>query len=256
MGLFSRMKDGIKSRANAAIDKAMDPEKEIELAIAELEAQRKKALEELVSYKANAKLMERDAEKHEAKAAEWEKRAMLAIKAGDDDIAREALRQKKAAQAEAEKVRKDRDEAASYAIQLNKSRKVFESKLQMLKLRKGTLATQIAAARSGGSDAFGGDPAVWERFQRAEERIDAQSVESEVDAMLRGEEADADFDRKLSAAAGGAAALSAGEAQVTSDDALQRLKDQMAKDREAKARGALPAGGSGEADGGDKGGGP
>jgi phage shock protein A len=29
MGLFSRMKDGIKSRANAAIDKAMDPEKEI-----------------------------------------------------------------------------------------------------------------------------------------------------------------------------------------------------------------------------------
>lgn len=256
MGLFSRMKDGIKSRANAAIDKAMDPEKEIELAIAELEAQRKKALEELVSYKANAKLMERDAEKHEAKAAEWEKRAMLAIKAGDDDIAREALRQKKAAQAEAEKVRKDRDEAASYAIQLNKSRKVFESKLQMLKLRKGTLATQIAAARSGGSDAFGGDPAVWERFQRAEERIDAQSVESEVDAMLRGEEADADFDRKLSAAAGGAAALSAGEAQVTSDDALQRLKDQMAKDREAKARGALPAGGGGEADGGDKGGGP
>jgi phage shock protein A len=256
MGLFSRMKDGIKSRANAAIDKAMDPEKEIELAIAELEVQRKKALEELVSYKANAKLMERDAEKHEAKAAEWEKRAMLAIKAGDDDIAREALRQKKAAQAEAEKVRKDRDEAASYAIQLNKSRKVFESKLQMLKLRKGTLATQIAAARSGGSDAFGGDPAVWERFQRAEERIDAQAVESEVDAMLRGEEADADFDRKLSAAAGGAAALSAGEAQVTSDDALQRLKDQMAKDREAKARGALPAGGSGEAGGGDKGGGP
>jgi phage shock protein A len=256
MGLFSRMKDGIKSRANAAIDKAMDPEKEIELAISELEAQRKKALEELVAYKANAKLMERDVEKHEAKAAEWEKRAMLAIKAGDDDAAREALRQKKAAHAEAEKVKKDRDEAASYALQLNKSRKVFENKLQMLKLRKGTLATQIAAARSGGGDAFGGDPAVWERFQQAEERIDAQSIESEVDSMLRGEEADADFDRKLSAAASGAAALGAGEAQVTSDDALQRLKDQMAKDREAKARGALPAGGSGEADGGDKGGGP
>lgn len=251
MGLFSRMKDGIKSRANAAIDKAMDPEKEIELAISELEAQRKKALEELVAYKANAKLMERDVEKHEAKAAEWEKRAMLAIKAGDDDAAREALRQKKAAQAEAEKVKKDRDEAASYAIQLNKSRKVFENKLQMLKLRKGTLATQIAAARTGGADAFGGDPAVWERFQQAEERIDAQSIESEVDSMLRGEEADADFDRRLSTAAGGAAALAAGEAQVTGDDALQKLKDRMAKDREAKARGALPAG---DGDGGDPGG--
>src|SRR5688572_30152677 len=162
MGLFSRMKDGIKSRANAAIDKAIDPEKEIAIAISELEAQRKKALEELVSYKANAKLMERDLEKHEAKAAEWEKRAMMAVRAGDDEAARTALREKKNCQVEADKVRKDRDEAASYAAQLNKSRKTFDTKLQMLKLRKGTLATQIAAARSGGGDAFGGDPAVWD----------------------------------------------------------------------------------------------
>ncbi len=254
MGLFSRMKDGIRARANAAIDKAIDPEKEIELAIAELEAQRKKALQELVTFKANAKLMDRDVEKHEAKAADWEKRAMLAIKAGDDDAAREALRQKKAAQAEADKVKKDRDEASGYAIQLNKSRKVFDTKLEMLKLRKGTLATQIAAARSGGADAFGGDPSVWDRFQRAEDRIDADAIETEVDAALRGDEADADFDRKLSAATGGQGALATGTAEAAGDDPLAELKERMTRDRDARARGALPAGD--EPGGGEKGGGP
>ena len=84
MGLFSRRKDGIKSKANAALDKAIDPEKEVEMAILELEEQRKKALAELISYKATAKQMENDQKAQEEKAATWEKRAMTAVKAGDD----------------------------------------------------------------------------------------------------------------------------------------------------------------------------
>ena len=57
-----------------------------------------------------------------------------------------ALREKKATEAEAARIERDKHEAASYAIQLNKSRKEFETKLQIMKLRKGTLATQIKAA--------------------------------------------------------------------------------------------------------------
>ena len=79
MGIFSRIKGGISSRANAAIDKATDPEKEIEMAILELEEGRKKALAELVSYKATAKQLDNDLEKYKAKGAEWERRAMLAV---------------------------------------------------------------------------------------------------------------------------------------------------------------------------------
>ena len=42
----------------------------------------------------------------------------------------------------------DRDEIAGHAIELNRSRKMLETKLQALKLRKGTLSTQLAVARS------------------------------------------------------------------------------------------------------------
>ena len=225
MGIFSKIKNGISSKANAALDKAIDPEKELEMAILELEQGRKKALAELIAYKTAAKQMEQDLEKQRAKAAEWEKRAMLALKAGDEDAARTALREKKACEVEAAKIERDKHEAASYAIQLNKSRKEFETKLQMLKLRKGTLATQIAAARSAGGDAFGNDSSVWDKFARAEDRIDQEVIESEVDAAMRGEDVEAAaIDAKL-------AALPA-----TPDDALAQLKAKMLADKEAKQK--------------------
>jgi len=242
MGIFSKIKNGISSRANAALDKAIDPEKEIEMAILELEEGKKKALAELISYKATAKQMDNDLEKHKAKATEWERRAMVAIKAGDDDAAKLALREKKACEVEYAKIERDKHEAAGYAIQLNKSRKEFETKLQLLKMRKGTLATQIAAARSAGGDAFGNDSSVWDKFKSAEDRIDQEVIESEVDAAMRGEDADAAaLDAKILAASrkDGQLALPDGP-----EDALSKLKSKMAADRAAKQK-ALE-GGKGE----------
>lgn len=233
MGIFSRIKTGISSKANAAIDKATDPAKELDMAILELEDGRKKALAELVSYKTTAKQLDADVEKHRAKAAEWERRAMLAVKAGDDEAAKVALREKKAAEVEAARIERDKHEAASYAIQLNKSRKEFETKLQMLKMRKGTLATQLAVARSAGGDAFGNDTSVWDRFQAAEDRIDSEAIATEVDAAMRGEEVEGQaFDRKLAAIAGPAGGLGAPDG----DDALARLKDKMAEQKAAKQK--------------------
>jgi phage shock protein A len=234
MGIFSRIKGGISGKANAALDKAIDPAKELDLAIGELEAGRKKALQELVSYKATAKQLDNDIEKHKLKMTEWERRAMIAVKAGDDDAARTALREKKACETEIAKIERDKHEAASYAIQLNKSRKDFETKLQMLKLRKGTLATQIAAARSAGGDAFGNDSSVWDRFKAAEDRIDQEAIESEVDAAMRGEDADAAMlDGKISAAADAAGLLAAPN---DPEDALSKLKAKMAAEKEAKQK--------------------
>src|SRR4029077_15603488 len=114
-----------------------------------------------------------------------------------------------------------------------KSRKEFETKLTMLKLRKGTLATQIAAARSAGGDAFGNDTSVWDKFKAAEDRIDQEAIETEVDAAMRGEDAEAQIlNAKL-------AALPAGPDGP--EDALAQLKAKMVTDKAAKQK-ALAAG--------------
>ncbi len=220
MGLFSKMKKGIKSKANAAVDKMVDPEKELDIAIMELEEQRKKAIEELVAYKTTAKQLEQDIARAEEKAASWEKRAMEAVKAGDDELAREALAERNQWRTEAGKIRRDRDEAAGYAIELNRSRKQADTKLKILKLKKGTMATQIAAARSGGSSPFGHDDEVWDKFARAEEKIDEAAIQAEVDAALDGDDGTG---QPLMPEAD----LSAATGEADADAALAALKAKM-----------------------------
>src|SRR5262245_55202174 len=132
MGIFGRMKRAVKSKANAAIDKVVDPAREIEMAIFELEAEQKKALKELLSYKATAKVMEGDIAALEEKAKTWEQRAVGAVRKGDDALAKECLREQKSCAAQLDRLRRDRNEAAGYAADLNRSRKAVETKLQLL----------------------------------------------------------------------------------------------------------------------------
>jgi len=229
MGIFNRLKQGIRARVNAAID----PEKELDIIILELEEQHRAALRELVAYKTTAKQMEQDLQRYQDKAAGWEKRAMEAVKAGDDELAKKALKEQKLAQAEVEKIQRDHDEAAGYAIQLNKSRKTAEAKLRILKLKKGSMAAQLAAARSGNTNPFGQDDEVWDRFARAEEMIDKGAIEAEVDAALQGEEADGSplAESELEAKILGAGAVGA-------DDELAKLKKKMADDKAKKKLGS------------------
>ena len=230
MGIFSRLRRGVKSKANAAIDKMVDPEKELDMAIVELEEQKKKALQELLSYKSTAKQMEQDMAAHQQRADDWEKRAMEAVKAGNDALAKDALRKHKEELTQVQNIRRDRDEAAGYAIELNRSRKRAETKLQTLKLKKGTLATQIALAR-GGDNPFSTENELWDKLERAEEKIDSEAIEAEVDAAMKGEElatdtpqlSDADVESRL---------LEAGHSDA--DSALAELKSKMAAEADNK----------------------
>lgn len=228
MGIFSK----IRGKAEGAIDAAIDPARELEMAILELEDGRKKALAELISYKTTARQMEQELDRLRARATEWEARAMRAVKSGDDDAAKQALREQKSALIEIVKIERDRNEAAGYAVQLNRSRKEFETRLTMLKMRKHTLATQLAAARGKGG-LLGSHDELWDRFKAAEDRIDQNSIDLEVDAAL---------DARLLAAAG------APVAELTAGDPLAQLKAQMATTRAAAAAGPdVPAKPDGDA---------
>lgn len=237
MSIFGRMKRAVKSKANAAIDKAIDPAREIEMAILELETQHKSALKDLLSYKTSAKAMEADIARLEEKQRTWEARAMAAVKKGDDELARQCLREQKTVTAELERVRRDRDEAAGYAAELNRSRKQVDARLQMLRLKKGTMATQIAAARSGTGNAFGMSEKPFEKLDRAEEVIESDAIAAEVESGMETDRvgepsagiSEAAFDAALRDAGGDPTAAGG-------DDALAQLKAKMAADRAAKQK--------------------
>ena len=95
MGVFTRLKDIINSNLNAMLDAAEDPDKLIRLMIQEME-------DTLVEVKANCagaiaarKRAERAVATAETAISTWEDRARLAIEKGREDLAREAIRERR-----------------------------------------------------------------------------------------------------------------------------------------------------------------
>jgi phage shock protein A len=95
MGVFSRFKDIISSNINAMLDKAEDPEKMIRLMIQEMEETLVELKSSCASIMANRSSTERDIGALKANADKWEERAGLAIGKGREDLAKEALIEKK-----------------------------------------------------------------------------------------------------------------------------------------------------------------
>jgi phage shock protein A len=95
MGIFTRFRDIISSNINAMLDKAEDPEKLIRLMIREMEDTLVEIKTACAGVMAGGKKINRQLEALRAKAHYWEEKAELAVKKGRDDLAREALVEKR-----------------------------------------------------------------------------------------------------------------------------------------------------------------
>ena len=95
MGIFTRFRDIISSNINAMLDKAEDPEKLIKLMIREMEDTLVEIKASCAGVMANSKKVQRQMEEIQSRAEYWEEKAALAVKKGRDDLAREALVEKR-----------------------------------------------------------------------------------------------------------------------------------------------------------------
>jgi phage shock protein A len=95
MGIFTRFRDIISSNINAMLDKAEDPEKLIKLMIREMEDTLVEIKTACAGVMASGKKVQRQLEGNNARAQYWEEKAELAVNKGRDDLAREALIEKR-----------------------------------------------------------------------------------------------------------------------------------------------------------------
>ena len=95
MSVWQRIKLVVSSNINSIISKAEDPEKILEQLIIEMRNQFTEAKRQVASAIADEKRLERQYLDEQARGAEWEQKAVLAVRAGNDDLARKALVRKK-----------------------------------------------------------------------------------------------------------------------------------------------------------------
>ncbi|MBW2438208.1 MAG: PspA/IM30 family protein, partial [Deltaproteobacteria bacterium] len=95
MGIFTRFRDIISSNINAILDKAEDPEKLIKLMIREMEDTLVEIKAACAGAMASSKKVQRQRVSVQDRIRYWEEKAQLAVSKGRDNLAREALVEKR-----------------------------------------------------------------------------------------------------------------------------------------------------------------
>jgi phage shock protein A len=181
MGIFDRMGKVISSNFNGLVDGLQDPRKSVEQTLLEMQEQIRAARREVVSAVAAEKQLRGKLDELDAQAAKWASRAELAVKTGDDELAREALMQKKRVTGERDRAEALRGEQRAAAHEMKAELERMEQKVTELEHRKGTLVAQAAQAKAGadGQKRVGGS--AFAEFRRMEDQIEA--VETTVQAQ-------------------------------------------------------------------------
>jgi phage shock protein A len=91
MGIFARLKTLFSSGINDLINKAEKPEKMLNQLLIDMNEQLISSKRSVAQAIADEKRLEKDTNAQKTQADEWGRKAMLAVQAGKDDLAKEAL---------------------------------------------------------------------------------------------------------------------------------------------------------------------
>jgi phage shock protein A len=232
MGIFDRMGRVISSNLNSLLDKAEDPKKGLELTIDEMNESLRAAKKEIVEALATQKRLSKKIEENDAEVDKWEKRAELALKSGDEELAREALKHKKRVIGDRDRAEAMRAEQRGVVLNMKREMERMETKLAELKSRKGTIANEMARAKKGDPLSTSGPGGkAFDEFRRMEAKIDQTRAEgealAEVDAALHDGLSETELEAKFAQLEGrghGGDGKPGGDAV---DDDLARLKKKL-----------------------------
>ena len=191
MGIFSRLAQLIKSNINDLISKSEDPEKMLNQVVLDMNNQLVEAKKQVASSIADEKRLFKQAEQEQANAAEWERRAMMALRAGNEELAKEALSRKKEHDQLAETYKDQWTKQKNAVDQLKKALRMLNDKIEEAKRKKNVLVARKkrAEAQKAIQETMHGlkDQSAFETFDRMAGKIDQLEAEAEAAGELQEE---------------------------------------------------------------------
>ena len=216
MGILGRLSTLIKSNVNDAIDGMQDPAKELDQMVRDMEDSARQARTEVATCMGEEKRLQKRVESLDGEIKTWTDRAETAVRAGDDALAKEALRRRGEKEAEQAETKKSLQEQGVYVDQLTTALKALEARVKDVKLRQGTLREKARAAK--GVSPLSGKTSAFDDFERMSSKIDSVEAEAGLADELEGRSAESvAAERKLKEL----------EAGNSVDDALAALKKKL-----------------------------
>jgi phage shock protein A len=177
MGIFTRFRDIVSSNINSMLDRAEDPEKLIRLMIREMEDTLVELKAACAGVMAETKALQRRMEEAGGRSRFWADKAKLAVDKGRDDLAREALAEKRRYHERFATLDGELKQQDALVAQYQEDIRELEDKLKAARDKQRLLVQRHIHA---------------ERKRRAQEEI--RRVETS-DAVLRFEELESRIDR-------------------------------------------------------------
>ena len=184
MGILTRIFNLFRATTSDMLDKAEDPEKMIKQMISDLEAQKKKAKEQMTEALALQKRLERDTEKEHQEAEKWEQKAILAVQNEKDDLAKEALTRKNEHLRRALDFEKQLEMHQNNADSLKESYQTMEDKIDEIKRKQGLLSVKQKQAEAQENiyktiEGLGDTSGIMDTIERAEEKVENLQARAE-----------------------------------------------------------------------------
>src|SRR5574338_899182 len=191
MGIFDRFSTLLRSNINDLISRAENPEKMLNQLITDMRTQLAKAKTQVAGAIADEKKLESDAQAMKKQAEEWERRAMLAVQEGRDDLAKQALTRYNENLQGAQQLHETWVKSKQETEALKLSLRQLNDKIEEAKRKKNILVARArrAEAQQRIQETMSGmsDKSAFESFERMTEKIEQQERKAIAAAELHNE---------------------------------------------------------------------
>ncbi|MGB8954941.1 MAG: PspA/IM30 family protein [Tumebacillaceae bacterium] len=190
MGLFKRLRDLTMSNINAMLDKAEDPVKMLDQYLRDMEEDLQDAEVAVSKQIAISIKLKQQYQENEGLVEKREKQAMQALEAGNEDLARRALVDKKAVAEKASDFKAQWTAADAAATELRLKLDQMREQVTEMKNKRETLKARAEAAKAQkhinqAMSGFGTDNAA-KGFARMEDKVLQLEAEAEASTQVLG----------------------------------------------------------------------
>ncbi|MBA2173336.1 PspA/IM30 family protein [Halobacillus locisalis] len=188
---FKRVKTVVGSELNTMLDKAEDPVKMLDQFMRDMESDIREAEAAVAKQIANEKMLKRKYDDSQALVDKRMKQAEKAIEAGNEDLARRALEDKKNQQDQADQFKASLERAQEDSNNLRSKLDDMKKEYQEMKLKKDSLKARAESAKTRTKmnrtmSSIGGDESR-QGFERMEEKVLRYEAEAETSEDMSSE---------------------------------------------------------------------